>query len=248
MEMRADRIYILFALIILSSCKKAEDRSCLKITGEETTKIVSLETVDSLFLYNNIIYTIIPDTSNYVELIGGKNLLNHIECLNFDQKLEVRNKNKCNFLRSFKNKLNANIHVKKIKYIHFEGTENLSNSDTLKSGELRLVIRDGAGPVDLTVKNSYMSAVVTHGWGDFTIRGSTLSAFLNCSTNSFCNTTQLRVESDLKVYSNTGGNMTVNSHGAILEAIIKRDGHIFYQGTPNSIQLDKSGSGELIQL
>lgn len=246
--MKTHWIYIFLTLIILSSCKKAEDRSCLKNAGDETTKIVSLESTDSLFLYNNIIYTIIPDTSSYVELIGGKNLLNHIECLSFDQKLEVRNNNNCNFLRSFKKKVKANIHVEKITFIHFEGTESLSNLDTLISGELRLVIRDGAGPVDFTVKNGYMSAVVTHGWGDFTLRGSTSSAFLNCSTNSFCNTIDLHVESELKVYSNTGGNMTINASGTILDAIIKRDGNILYKGNPSSIKIDKSGSGELIKL
>jgi len=239
-------IYILLISSILFSCKKAEDRSCLKFVGDESTKIIALEKIDSLYLYDNIEYTLVPDNENFIELKGGKNLLNHIEYLNYDDKLEVRNNNKCNFLRSYKKKVKAFIHVKEIKYIHFEGAEKLTNQDTLKSGELRLVIRDGAGPVELTVENSYMSAAITHGWGDFTLHGTTLTAFLNCSTNSFCNTTDLKVANDLKVFSNTGGNMVVNADGTDFNATIKRNGDILYTGVPNSIEVENTGDGELI--
>lgn len=234
-------------LILAASCKKAEDRACLKFVGDETSKIISLEKTDSLYLFDNIIYTLIPDTTSYVELKGGENLLNHIECYYSKDKLEVRNNNSCNFLRSYKKKVEAFIHVTDITYIHFEGAEKLTNEDTLKSGELRLFIRDGAGPVDLTVKNNYMSATVTHGWGDFTLRGNAFAAFLNCNTNSFCNTLNLQVDTDLNVYSNTGGNMLVNVDGANLIATIKRDGNILYKGVPNTIEIEESGEGEVLK-
>lgn len=241
-------IYILLISIAVISCKKAEDRSCLKFVGDESSKIIPVGETDSLYLFDNIIYTLIPDTANFVELKGGENLLNHIKCLSSNDKLEVRNINKCNFIRSYKKKVTAFIHVKEIKYIHFEGTEVLTNQDTLKSGELRLVVRDGAGPVELTVENGYMSAAITHGWGDFTLHGTTNSAFLNCSTNSFCNTSNLNVESDLIVYSNSGGNMTVNAAGADLHATIKRDGNILYTGVPNSIVVEDNGDGEVVSV
>jgi hypothetical protein len=245
MEMKNYWIYILLISITVFSCKKAEDRSCLKFAGDESTKIITLGDTDSLYLFDNIEYTIVPDTIDFIELKGGENLLNHIECMYYNDKLEVRNKNKCNFLRSYKKKVKAFIHVQEIRYIHFEGTESLISQDTLKSGELRLLIRDGAGPVELTVENGYMSAVVSHGWGDFTLHGNTSFAFLNCSTNSFCNTSDLKVESDLKVYSNTAGNMTVNANGTNLHASIKRDGNILYTGVPNSIEVVNTGEGEV---
>jgi hypothetical protein len=239
-------IYIIVISVFTVSCKKSEDRACLKFVGDEVSKTISLEKLDSLYLYDNIVYTLIPDTSNYVELKGGENLLNHIECSNNNDKLKIRNNNTCNFLRSYKKKVKAFIHVTDIAYIHFEGAEKLTNQDTLKSGELRLVIRDGAGSVELTVDNSYMSAVVTHGWGDFTLHGKTGAAFLNCNTNSFCNTTGLKVGANFNVYSNTGGNMVVNADGTNLHATIKGDGDILYHGVPNSIEILDTGSGEAL--
>ena len=244
--MRSLWMYIITILFFAISCKKAEDRACLKFVGDEASKSIALEQTDSLYLYDNLIYTLVPDTSNFIELKGGENLLNHIECSNYHDKLEVRNKNKCNFLRSYKKKVEAYIHFKEIKFIHFEGAEKLTNEDTIVSGELRIFIRDGAGPVDLTVKNTYLSVVVTHGWGDFTMHGKTTNAFLNCNTNSFCNTLDLMVDNDLKVFSNTGGKMLVNAQGTFLNAIIKRNGDILYTGVPSSIELDDQGDGELL--
>ena len=244
--MKSFWFYFMLISLLAFSCKKAEDRTCFKFVGDEATKTISLQQMDSLYLYDNLIYTLIPDTGNFVELVGGENLLNHIECINSNNKLEVRNNNKCNFLRSYKKKVNAYIHVKEIKFIHFEGAEKLTNQDTLTSGELRLFIRDGAGPVELTVDNGYMSAAISHGWGDFTLHGFTENAFLNCNTNSFCNTTDLFVDTELNVYSNTGGNMTVNATGTQLNATIKRDGDILYLGQPSTIKIEDTGSGEVI--
>lgn len=246
--MRNFEVYILVFLAFTTSCKKAEDRACLKFVGDESTKIISLGKTDSLFLYDNLEYVLIPDTTDFIELKGGENLLTHIECSSYNNKLAVRNNNTCNFLRSYKKKVTAFIHAKEIKFIHFEGTEYLKNQDTLKSGELRLVIRDGAGPAELTIDNSYMSATVTHGWGDFTLHGKTVSAFFDCNTNSFCNTSNLIIETDLKVNSNTGGNMIVNADGANLHATIKKDGDILYYGEPNTIDVIKTGDGQLIKL
>jgi hypothetical protein len=241
-------IYIITILFLAISCKKAEDRACLKFVGDEASKTIPLEQTDSLYLYDNLIYILVPDTSNFIELKGGENLLNHIECSNFNQKLEVRNNNKCNFLRSYKKKIEAYIHIKELKFIHFEGAEKLTNEDTLVSGELRVFIRDGAGPVDLTVDNSYLSIAVTHGWGDFTMHGKTTNAFLNCNTNSFCNTADLIVDNELRVYSNTGGDMLVNAEGTLFNATIKRDGNILYTGNPVSIELENEGNGELLKI
>jgi hypothetical protein len=245
MEMRNYLIFIMTFLLIAISCQKAEDRACLKFVGDKSTKTISLGKTDSLYLYDNVEYVLVPDTVNFVELEGGENLLNHIECSSYNDKLEIRNNNTCNFLRSYKKKVKAFIHIKEIRFIHFEGTEYLKNQDTLKSGELRLVIRDGAGPVELTIQNGYMSAGITHGWGDFTLHGKTNFAFLNCNTNSFCNTSNLKVGGGLLVLSNTGGNMMVNAEGSDFHPTIKRDGNILYTGIPNSITVENSGNGEV---
>lgn len=236
--------------LMLFSCKKAEERSCLKTTGEDTYLTIDIDNpFDSLELYSNIIYNLIPDTVNKIVLEGGENLLQHINIEYISpQRYKVSNENKCNFLRSFKKKVTANIHFKELGFLHFEGSENLTTKDTIKGAEFRMIIRDGAGSVKLLVESGYTSIVVSHGFGDFTIAGKSLITFLSCRTNSFCDATELITGNYLRVNSETQGDMKVNANNINLDAIINRGGNILYSGNPTEIDLEKNGDGNLINI
>lgn len=247
MEMK--NYVLIFGLLLLFSCKKAEDRSCFKSNGEEGERIVSTDMdIDTLYLYDDLYYTLEQGPELKVVLTGGENLLSHIDVDFQNGRLTVRNNNKCNFLRSYKNKIYAKIYVDSISYIHYEGSKELKSVDTLYSNELRLMIRDGAGSTDLTLKNGYTSATVTHGYGDFTLRGNTLFGHLHCNTNSFCDTRSFKVDKKLFVRSNTVGKMLVNANTAYFNATINQSGNIEYIGVPVSKWLQVYGNGQLVNL
>jgi hypothetical protein len=242
---------ILFLILTLGllSCKKAHERSCFKGKGEESSLEVAFDNnIDSLILYDDIFYTLVQGKESKVTLSGGENLLEHIEIVSDNGTLTIRNKNKCNFLRSFKNKIHALIYVDSIGSIHYEGTSELRSQDTLFSNELRLSITDGAGDVELTLKNAYTSAIITHGFGNFTLHGETSSAFLNCSTNSYCDTRSFKVNQSLIVNSNTVANMLINVNSSYLEAVIHQNGDVKYIGTPLSKVVKRLGKGRLVDL
>ncbi len=247
--MKINLLFFIFLLVIVSSCKKAEDRSCFKSKGKEISREISVDQdIDSLKLYDNLFYTLIQGDEAKIVLSGGENLLSHIEILADDGTLSIRNNNKCNFLRSYKNKIHALIYVDSIRFIYYEGAKELKSEGTLSSNELRLVITDGAGDVDLTLKNGYTSAVVTHGFGNFTLRGETLTAFLSCNTNSYCDTRSFITTGALFVNSNTVGNMRINANTDYLEATIQQRGNVEYIGDPNTKIVKGEGKGKLIDL
>mgnify|MGYP002279135623 CR=1 FL=1 len=238
---------ILVALLV--QCKKPAERTCFKGKGEASTRTVQLNAKnDSLRLFDDLDYTIVPDSSNRIVLIGGAHLLQHVQIEESDKQLTITNNNKCGFLRDLSSRIKVELHIESPPYIYYEGSEGLTNQDTLKSGELRLVIRDGAGDVELTVQNSYMSALVTHGFGNYTLKGQTIQAYFNNKTNSFGDTRDLEVSSQILVKSQTQGNMVVNADGAQLQAEIYERGNIMYTGTPFSVDLTKEGAGDLIPL
>lgn len=247
MEMR----FLIIALIGLSffSCKKAENRKCFKGSGEDAEQvIVTDKNIDTLYLYDDIYYTLEQGEETKVVLTGGENLLSHIQVEFNNGRLTVENQNKCKFLRSYKEQIRAKIYVDSITYIHYEGSKELMSKDTLRSNELRIIITDGAGSTDLTLVNGYTSATVTHGFGDFTLRGKTISAYLHCNTNSFCDTRSFDIQNFLIVYSNTVGNMKVNASTNHFAATINQSGNIEYTGTPLVETLIFKGSGKVISL
>lgn len=233
--------------IFISSCKKSEERQCIKSAGIESERIEIINApFDSLFLYDNIIYNLIPDTINKVVFTGGENLLNFADLEVESNKLKIENNNKCNFLRSYQQKITANIHFEELNYIFFQGSEPLTALDSIKSSAFRMLIRDGAGSVSLMIDQGYTSIVIGHGYGDFTVKGKTVIAFLNCYTNSFCDATELNVINNLIVHSNTQGDMRVRANSIPLNAKINRRGNIINYGTPSETNLEQVGTGVLI--
>lgn len=247
MEMRS---YLIIAGILLCfSCKKAEDRVCFKKAGSEDLRVVATDMdIDTLYLYDGLHYSLVQGSETRVELKGGENLLSHIEVTFNNGRLTVSDENKCNFLRSYKNKIHAKIIVDTVSYIYYEGSEELKSIDTLYSNELRLIIRDGAGSTDLTLSNGYTSATVSHGFGDFTLRGKTTFAYLHCNSNSYCDTRSFRASNWLKIKSNTVGKMLVNANTNHLSAVVCTSGDVGYVGTPENITLKRYGKGELLNL
>jgi hypothetical protein len=149
-------------------------------------------------------------------------------------------------LRNYKKKVKVEIHFTRIGNIHFEGSEKITCRDTLKFDWLTLLIRDGAGPVELNFNAQYIYAVISHGWGDFTLNGTTNSANLNVRSNGFCDTYGLKIKDSLTVISRTEGYVKINAHGVPLKAQIEQGGDIYYKGTPSSIMLNRYGKGDLI--
>lgn len=232
---------------MLNACKKADERTCFKSFGENEKRTELIENhFDTLYLYDNIIYNLVPDTVNKIVLEAGENLLNQISIETSGNRLSIQNNNRCNFLRNYQKKITATIHAQELNYINFEGSEPLTTLDTLRSNNFRMFIKDGAGSVTLLVNQSYTSVVVGHGYGDFTISGYSDVAFLNCFTNSYCNAENLQVKNRLIVSSNTQGDMLISAEGIKLEAQTFRDGNIICKGQPSDVEFKQSGNGKLI--
>lgn len=228
----------------MAACQKSEERSCFKTTGEESELVVSIDEMsDSILLFDNLIYTIVPSEERKIVLQGGRNLLPHIGLEVNEGKWTIQNNNKCNFIRSFKHKISATIYLPKLSYIYYEGSASLTINDTLHADNLEVRIRDGAGSVNLMLQANRVDCVVTYGFADFSLAGKVNLANLTCQTNSTCDTRNLEVNDRLTVSSLTQGNMLVNADQAKLTARIFRDGNIFYTGVPSELNVQKEGQG-----
>jgi hypothetical protein len=230
----------------IAACKKPEDRACWKFTGEETELEIPVAEFDKLRLNPHIAYVLIQDSLDKVVIKGGKNLVNLIDVNVSDKLLEITNKNRCAFLRNAKKELIAEIHCTSVVNIHYEGTEYLRSTGTIRSDYFTLLIRDGAGPVDLTMDSEFINADISHGWGDYTLRGTTASARIGARSNGYCDVYDLTITDSVYVASDSPGNIKVRANGIPLAGFIKNSGNILYKGTPSVISVVRTGSGEVL--
>ena len=79
---------ILLPAFIIISCKKPEERSCLKRSGDKTKEIVTTGEFNRLSLMEHLSYVLVQDTVSYVVLEGGKNLLGFVDCSNLENHIK----------------------------------------------------------------------------------------------------------------------------------------------------------------
>lgn len=245
MEMRIMMLILAFAM--LSGCKKAENRTCFKSTGPETERVVELPDFEKLLLREHMKFVLVEDTVNKLVITGGKNMVNLIEWkIDEDKMLEIRNASKCNFLRKLDKKINVEIHYTNMYNIRFEGSDSLTNRDTLHIPYFTLLLRDGSGSVNLRMKSVFINADIAHGWGDYTISGKTEHARIAARSNGYCNVQNLHVRDSVFVSSETSGTIRLNANAIPLRGELKGNGDIWYWGTPTFIKVNELSLGKLV--
>ena len=95
------RLFWVLVIVSQAACKKAEDRQCLKFSGNYAERIIPLEDFNRLDLHEHIKFILVQDSANYAVIKGGKNLLNWVNVSQESSLVTVTNRNRCNFLRKF---------------------------------------------------------------------------------------------------------------------------------------------------
>ena len=235
-------VYIAF----LSSCKKAENRNCLKATGKESQIEIKLNSFNKLDVYEHVEYVLIQDSLDKVVIKGGKNLLNKINILVDDFTLIIKNENKCAFLRTYKNVVQVEIHFTDLNTLNYFGTESLISLNLLKLSLLDLTMKNGSGTIKLNLDIDHLRANVSSGYGNFILNGSAKYANIQVGSNGFCDAYGLSVTDSISVVSNTPSPLKINADHVYLRAEIKNGGDIYYIGAPSTILFNQYGNGKLI--
>lgn len=242
-------VVLMILIVSASSCKKAEDRACWKVAGSPGERTVQLTDFDRLYLGPHLEFHLIQDSLNKVVIRGSENLLNLVECKVEDGLLRIENKNKCNFLRSYKKKkIRVEIHLKELINIEFQGTEPLTNQDTLNVNYFTFHVRDGAGPIQLNLNATAVFGNISHGFGDFTLTGRAEYANLRVSSNGYCNTLGLQISDSIDLITNTPVPCKVHLGTNQARVEINGSGNVDYTGYPSSLELNRYGTGNLVDI
>jgi hypothetical protein len=238
-------LIIAITAVVLAGCKKPEDRRCFKSTGDDTELEIPVAEFNRIYMGPHAAYVLIQDSLNKVVIKGGKNLVKQLDVSVEDQLLSVTNKNRCAFLRNAKRGLVVEIHCTSVINIHYEGTEYLKSVGTIHSDYLAMMVRDGAGPVDLTIQSIHIETDISHGWGDYTLHGTTQTARIGAHSNGYCDVYDLNITDSVYIASDTPGTIKVKANGIPLSGFIKGSGNIWYKGVPSSINVVLTGDGKV---
>lgn len=247
--MRMRIVFILFCLVAFFtlSCKKANQRTCLKSTGTPKELVLPLDSVRHFILKNKINYHLYQDEERRVVVRGGENLIEHVSVSdNGDHVLTIENQNKCDVIRSL-NTIEVDIHYPYYSSLYIDPSDSVIFEDTIVGDYLDIEIRNGGGSVVLDVDVFEVAIVVSHGAADFNIGGRAVRSALKVQNNGAGDATRFNPDYAY-VYQNSTADIFCELDQAASLIIVDGTGNVYYVGNPIDIDAKGSGTGKIIQL
>lgn len=244
--MKSIFLTLLFGCLGMMACKKNNRFDCFKRTGvisAETRLLADFYIID---VYNNMNVFLIQDTINYVAIKAGSNLLSNIETSIEGTKLTIKNNNKCNFTRSYKQDIEVYIHFKKLDELIYQGTGPVTSINAIVNNSFIFNCWDGTDSVKLNLEVPLVNANIHTGVADLIVKGHAQQLFAYARSSGVFRMQQFVCEN---VYSN---NVSSSDHFFYvknkLEALVQYKGNTYYMGHPSEIIKTENNEGKLIPL
>lgn len=236
---------ILLLGLLASACQDAGE--CLQSTGSLESETRLLEAFNRIDLSDDIDLIIHPGSPRYeVRVSGGGNLLSDIETRVSSGTLYLRNNNRCNWVRSFKNTFTADVYCDSITALWIEdAVGTVKMKDTVSVYNFSLDSYSSMGEYELLINCANAATLAIHnGPADLKVSG-------NCQSQTNYQTGYGKIDcsslrSEYVFLTNNGSNDTYVSARQLLEAKIGHTGNVFYSGEPDTIISYIRGRGRLI--
>lgn len=242
-----NKIFLTVMVLFLLSCKKENMGDCFKGKGKTVTESRSIgsfkaiELRDRINLHLNYSTTATPD----LKVKAGENLQGLIVTEVKGNTLFIKNSNKCNWVRSFKNEIDVYLNVQQLKDFTYYGSGEVNFNNTLETDSFRLEMWEASGNLILDIKADYISLKSNTGPADVVAKGECREFISYMNGLGTIDAKNVQSEKALAVNRNKG-KLIINVSNE-LTADISGSGDIECYGSPSTIDLKKSGSGSLIQ-
>jgi hypothetical protein len=234
-------IATMLILVVFHSCKRENMCDCIKRTGPIVTQQRPLNGFDELFVEDNLDVFITQDSVFEVVVEAGKNLRGMIITEVIDGTLYIKNNNRCNWARSYKEPHNIYIKMPVIKYITSNGTGNIKSLNTITTDSFDVRTKN-SGNVELTVNNSLITSHM-HGAGDLTLHGTTKEHLCDIGGTAFLKCQDLKTKHTY-IHTFSIGLCYVNVSDDF-ECKIEEIGDVYCYGNPKTVDKKMSGKGQL---
>jgi len=231
--------------IVLFSCGK--ESKCLKSNGSQTIEERIVSGFNTIEIKGKLDVELIDENTNEISISGGENLMKFITTEVNDSTLIVDNKNKCNWLRSYKNgKITLKISVARLKHLKVKGLCKVYSNNSIFSDKLKIEFITGISELDLTLSTNELELIVHDGGGDIILKGKTEN--LNVFNNGYAKLDMLNLSAGYIFLANKSQNQTLINSKNRIDVEIYNVGDVYYAGNPTTVNLNSYSSGELIKL
>ncbi len=232
--------------ISLVSCEKEHLGDCFNSTGSRKVQFRNVPAFTKIELDDRIDLNLIWDTTeSSVRVEAGSGIIDNIITEVKNDALKIYNTNRCNWVRSFKKKVTVTVIGSQWNAITYRGSGTIRSQNQLKMDQLNLDCWEASGDIYLNIdcKKSYLKSHT--GPTVINVQGNSSYSYLFLAGNGLIRAENL-VATDTYIINKNQGDAYINT-SLKLDAFIEGNGNIFEFGSPVSVDVTKSGSGNLIR-
>jgi hypothetical protein len=232
--------------IALSSCNREDAPDCFQKAGDIKTIQRDLDDFFSIELNDYIQYELLDTTYFGVIITAPGNLIDDIETEVKEGELVIRNANRCNFVRSYKNKISIRICAPDFRDIQNYATGDIISVNAITGDLFSIENRGAAGLQQLTLMTDTVNIASHTGVSDAVIAGECDVLYL--FSQGLGKVDALELHSNHAFVNNSSLNDVFVFAKNYLFSYIEFSGNIFYSGNPAVIDESIEGEGQLIPL
>ena len=242
--MKTKIIVSLFIIFTFSTCKKDHLLDCFKSAGKTITENRETNAFININLTDNVDLIIHTDTTYFVKVTAGDNLINGIITEWNNKTLYIRNENRCNWMRSFKNIYTVEIGMNQPELIHYNGSGNITCLDTIRKEDFIFDSFGGSGTINLNFNSNKIHLNDHIGRADIHAFGFANESYIYVNDVGVLDASGMNTNYTY-ITNNSTGDCRINVKNE-LGFEIKYSGNIFYTGNPHILSQNFSGTGKLI--
>ena len=238
------RMHLWMLCIALIGCNREQAPDCFQAAGDLKTVRRDLSEFTSIEL-NDYIHYELCDTSFFgVEVTAPANLIPEINTTVEGAKLTVHNRNSCNFVRSYKNRITVRICAPDFADIQNYATGDMRSVNQITGKKFSIDNRSAAGVQTFDVQVDTVNVASHTGVSDTYVTGKSDVVYLFSQGLGIVNAAAL--DANYAFVNNSSLNNVFVRSSDYLFAFLQFSGNIFYSGNPQFVDPDVEGTGALI--
>lgn len=219
-------------IVLFIGCKKPNERTCIKNSGTETIKLVDLSDfpLEGFSIFNNINVSLIQDTANFAVISSFENIVDLITFEMVDSLVEIRDLNKCSFLRDYDKQTNITIHYDTISVLSLNGNGKITTLAPIENDIVHIYALSSNSHINIEVKAISFIAKLVNGTLSGTIKGKGDNSNIFHAGHSNINFEEL-IAQNLRLTNKSDANVYLNTSNTLFLELLSL-GKIYYKGTP----------------
>lgn len=238
------RYWNIILLISIAGCNREDAPDCFQLGGDFAREYRELEGFNKIELRDYIQYELTQSNQYAIEISGPGNLLNDIITQVDNGKLTVTNNNTCNFVRSYKRKIYVRIYAPSFGEIDHYGSGDVVSTDTLFQSRFIMNFRHATGQTNLKLHCDSVSLLMHTGSADCIARGISNTTELFANGLGFLDAADL-ITNNVFIRQSSIQTLKARASGYMF-CLIQSRGDVIMYDCPEQVDLEQSGSGELI--